>query len=124
MKTVLRKRVAAFGYAFSGLWHLFSTQRHAQFHLFVLLVVVALGALLRVDRLGWALLIAMFALVIALEAVNTAIEAVVDLASPDHHALAKIAKDVGAAAVLWAALGAVLVGLLVLGPPLLAWLGF
>jgi diacylglycerol kinase len=52
--------------------------------------------------------------------VNTALEAVVDLASPDLHPLAKVGKDVAAAAVLVGALTAVLVGLLVLGPPLLA----
>jgi diacylglycerol kinase len=59
-------------------------------------------------------------MVFAAEFLNTSIEAVVDLASPDHHPLAKIAKDVGAAAVLVAALAAILVGLLILGPPLWA----
>jgi diacylglycerol kinase (ATP) len=62
-------------------------------------------------------------LVIALELLNSAIEAVVDLASPDIHPLAKRAKDVAAGAVLLASLAAVLVGLLVLGPPLVATLG-
>jgi len=60
------------------------------------------------------------AMVFAAEFMNTAIEAVVDLASPDKHPLAKIGKDVGAAAVLVAALAAILIGLLILGPPL--WL--
>jgi diacylglycerol kinase len=54
------------------------------------------------------------------EFLNTAIETVVDLASPEIHPLAKIGKDVGAAAVLVAALAAILVGLLILGPPLWA----
>jgi diacylglycerol kinase len=53
------------------------------------------------------------------EFINTAIEAVVDLASPNKHPLAKIGKDVGAAAVLVAAFAAVLIGLLILGPSLL-----
>jgi len=57
-------------------------------------------------------------MVFAAEFINTAIEAVVDLASPQKHPLAKVGKDVGAAAVLIAALAAVLVGLLILGPPL------
>jgi diacylglycerol kinase len=52
------------------------------------------------------------------EFMNTALEALVDLASPDYHPLAKVAKDVAAAAVLVGALGAVLIGLLILGPPL------
>jgi diacylglycerol kinase len=59
-------------------------------------------------------------MVFTAEFLNTAIEAVVDLASPQKHPLAKVGKDVGAAAVLIAALAAVLVGLLILGPPLWA----
>ena len=61
------------------------------------------------------------ALVLALELVNTAVEAVVDLVSPKPHPLAGVAKDAAAAAVLLASLGAVVVGLAVLGPPLWAW---
>ena len=61
------------------------------------------------------------ALVLALELVNTAVEAVVDLVSPEPHPLAGVAKDAAAAAVLLASLGAVVVGLAVLGPPLWAW---
>jgi diacylglycerol kinase len=60
------------------------------------------------------------AMVFTAEFINTAIEAVVDLASPVHHPLAKVGKDVGAGAVLIAAIAAVLVGLLILGPPLWA----
>jgi diacylglycerol kinase len=68
----------------------------------------------------WAILILTTAVVFVAEFLNTAIEAVVDLASPEIHPLAKIGKDVGAAAVLVAALAAVLIGLLILGPPLWA----
>jgi len=57
-------------------------------------------------------------MVFTAEFINTSIEAVVDLASPVHHPLAKVGKDVGAAAVLVAALSAILIGLLILGPPL------
>ena len=64
------------------------------------------------------MLILTIAMVFTAEFINTSIEAVVDLASPVHHPLAKVGKDVGAAAVLIAALAAVLVGLLILGPPL------
>jgi diacylglycerol kinase len=64
------------------------------------------------------------AIVFAAEFLNTAIEAVVDLASPHKHPLAKVGKDVGAGAVLIAALAAVVVGLLILGPPVWARLQF
>ncbi|MBI5828037.1 MAG: diacylglycerol kinase family protein [Chloroflexi bacterium] len=81
---------------------------------------VLLGLWLRLDRRDWALIFLTIAVVWISEFVNTALEAVVDLASPGIHPLAKVGKDVGAAAVLIAAITAVLVGLLVLGPPL--WL--
>jgi len=66
----------------------------------------------------WAVLFVTIALVWTAEFINTALEAVVDLASPQQHPLAKAGKDVGAAAVLIASLISVLVGLLILGPPL------
>ena len=69
-------------------------------------------------RAIWAVLVLTIAMVFTAEFINTAIEAVVDLASPGKHPLAKVGKDVGAAAVLVAALSAVLIGLLILGPPL------
>lgn len=68
--------------------------------------------------IDWAVLLLTIALVWTAEFINTALEAVVDLASPQQHPLAKVGKDVGAAAVLIAALTSILVGLLVLGPPL------
>lgn len=68
---------------------------------------------------GLAPVLVMSAVVLSLEMVNSAIEAVVDLASPELHPLAKIAKDAAAGATLLAALVSVLVGLVVLGPPLL-----
>ena len=66
----------------------------------------------------WAILVITIAMVFTAEFINTSIEAVVDLASPTHHPLAKVGKDVGAGAVLVAALAAIVVGLLILGPPL------
>lgn len=79
-----------------------------------------MGLWLGLGRLEWAVIVLAIGLVWMAEFVNTALEAVVDLASPDLHPLAKIGKDVAAAAVLAGAATAVLVGLLVLGPPL--WL--
>jgi diacylglycerol kinase len=73
---------------------------------------------LRIPARDWAILLLTFMVVWIGEFVNTAIEAVVDMTMPDPHPLAKVAKDVSAAAVLIAAAGAVLVGLLILGPPL------
>jgi len=81
-------------------------------------VVLALAAWLRITALEWAVLVLTMALVLALEALNTAIELTVTLASPQRHPLAKAAKDVAAAMVLIAAIASVIVGLVILGPRL------
>ncbi len=111
-------RLASFRHAFSGWWYVIRTQRNAWIHAVLSTAVVLLGLWLRLDRRDWALIFLTIAVVWISEFVNTALEAVVDLASPGIHPLAKVGKDVGAAAVLIAAITAVLVGLLVLGPPL------
>jgi len=80
--------------------------------------VIFLAAWLELPARDWAVLFVTIALVWTAEFLNSALEAVVDLASPQHHPLAKVGKDVGAAAVLIAALTSILVGLLLLGPPL------
>ena len=111
---------ASFAFAFAGIGHLFRTQRNARIHVAVAVIVCLLAAWLRVTRVEWAILILTIACVLILEGLNTALEAVVDLASPQIHPLAKIAKDVTAGMVLIAAIAAVIVGLLILGPPLWA----
>ena len=83
-------------------------------------LVILMGLWLGLTPQDWAVLVITIAIVFTAEFINTAIEAVVDLASPTHHPLAKVGKDVGAAAVLVAALAAILVGILILGPPLWA----
>jgi undecaprenol kinase len=77
-------------------------------------LVLAGGAVLHLAPLEWAAMVLAIALVVTVELLNTALEAVVDLASPELHPLAKHAKDVAAAAVLNASLGAVAVGAFVL----------
>ena len=119
MKTFILSRIASFGHAFRGWVYVMQTQHNARIHAVAAIFVFVLGAWLRVPARDWAVLILTIATVFAAEFVNTAIEAVVDLASPQKHPLAKVGKDVGAAAVLIAALAAVLIGLLILGPPLL-----
>ena len=111
-------RLASFKYAFAGIWHLLRTQANARIHLAIALIVVVLGAWLGLSTTEWAIIALTMGLVLAAEAFNTVAEAVVDLATPDYHPLAKIAKDVSAGAVLLMAVAAIVVGLLILGPPL------
>ena len=113
-------RLAAFRHAFAGWWYMLRTQRNAWIHAVISTAVFALGLWLGLGRLEWALLVLTIGLVWMAEFVNTSLEAVVDLASPNLHPLAKVGKDVAAAAVLVGSLTAVLVGLLILGPPLWA----
>ena len=120
MKSFFTSRIASFRYAFQGWHHVFRTQQNMWIHGVIATVVFFLALWLRLPALDWAMLVLTTAMVFAAEFMNTAIEAVVDLASPDKHPLAKIGKDVGAAAVLVAALAAILIGLLILGPPLWA----
>jgi len=118
MKAFILSRVLSFRYAFSGWWYVIRTQRNAWIHALISLVVLVISAFLRLSLVEWAVIILTIALVWTAEFLNTALEAVVDLTSPEQHDLAKIGKDVGAAAVLIAAGASILVGLLVLGPPL------
>jgi diacylglycerol kinase len=113
----------SFYFAFAGLSYFIRTQRNARIELVIALVVCALAWWLKVSRVEWAILIVMIALVLIFEGLNTALEAAVDLASPEVHPLAKTAKDVAAGMVLIAAIASVIVGLLILGPPLVARLG-
>ncbi len=117
-REALHSRARSFSYAFQGWAYVLRTQRNAWIHTFVTLVVLALAFWLRLPRGEWAILLLTLMAVWMAELINTALESVVDLTMPDPHPLAKIAKDVAAAAVLVGALGAVLIGLLILGPPL------
>jgi len=119
-KQFINSRFESFGHAFRGWGHVLKTQQNAWIHAVVAVTVFILALWLKLSKQDWAILIIMITIVFTAEFINTAIEAVVDLASPQKHPLAKVGKDVGAAAVLIAALAAILIGLLILGPPLWA----
>ena len=108
----------SFRHAWNGLVYTVRTQRNARIHLGVGLTVAALAVWLRLDAVRCALLALTIGAVIVGETINTALEALVDLLSPEYHEQAKVAKDVAAGAVLVLGLTAIAVGLLILGPPL------
>ena len=116
----LYSRASSFRYAFAGWWFVLKTQHNAWIHALVSTAVLLLGLWLHLTRQEWAILILTMMAVWMAEFMNTALEAVVDMTMPDLHPLAKVAKDVAAAAVLVGAIGAVVIGLLILGPPLWA----
>jgi diacylglycerol kinase (ATP) len=108
----------SFGFAFAGLAYLFRTQRNARIELCIGAFACALAAWEKISRGEWAVLLLTIALVLILEGVNTAIEAAVDLSTPQRHPLAKVCKDLAAGMVLIAALVSIAVGMLILGPGL------
>lgn len=120
MLAFLKSRAHSFRHAFSGWWFVLRTQRNAWIHAIFSVLVVLLSLWLGINARDWAVIIIAIAMVWTAEFLNTALEAVVDLASPQRNDLARRGKDVGAAAVLIAAGSSALIGLLVLGPPLLA----
>ena len=112
--------VRSFYFAFAGLFFLFRTQRNARIELFIGLCASAVAWWVGISRAEWGVLVLTSCCVIILEGLNTAVEAAVDLASPDVHPLAKSAKDLAAGMVLVAAIASVAVGAIILGPPLWA----
>ena len=117
MLSFLRSRSRSFRYAFEGWWYVIRTQQNAWIHAVVSFIVVLLGLWLDLPQRDWAVIILAIAMVWGAEFFNTALEAIVDLASPEMNHLAKIGKDVGAAAVLIAAGASIIIGFLILGPP-------
>ena len=112
--------VRSFGFALAGLGYLLRTQRNARIELGIGAAACAVAAWVGISRVEWAILVFIIALVLILEGLNTAIEAAVDLAMPRIHPLAKRAKDLAAGMVLIAAMASMIVGWLILGPPLWA----
>lgn len=95
------------------------TQPNAWIHGLATVLVILLGLYLQLSIRDWAVIIIAIALVWISEFLNTALESVIDLVSPQEHKLARVGKDVGAGAVLLAAISAIIIGLLILGPPML-----
>lgn len=117
-----RGKLLALQYAWQGLAYMLRTQPNAWFQIGLWIVVTALGLALRLSAGEWCIAVLAMALVWITEGLNTAIEVVVDLASPERHALAGRAKDIAAGAVLVAVVAAAIVGLIIFGPRLWALL--
>jgi diacylglycerol kinase len=109
----------SFSYAGQGVWHVVRTQRNMRVHLAAAAAVIVLALILRVSAVDWACLLTVIGLVLTAEAMNTVIEAVVDLSTDEFHPLAKMAKDAAAGAVLISSAAAAGVGVAVFLPRLL-----
>jgi len=119
MRHYFTTRKKSFQYAFSGVQFVLRTQKNAWIHLLFTAAVILAGVLLGLTWIEWVFIILCIAFVWVTEFVNTAIEAAVDLSGDVEHPVAKISKDVAAAAVLIAAISAVAIGALIFIPKLL-----
>lgn len=122
METTKQKSslLSSFRCAFCGIWACIRQERNMKIHLFMALCATVFGLALHISRMEWLVCLIFFALVMGAELVNTAVEAVVDLASPQRHPLAKLAKDTSAGAVLVCAIFAAIAGGIIFVPKLIA----
>lgn len=112
----LKKRVAAFGYAFKGIARMFCGEAHAKIHLVATVGVIAFGFIFHISRWEWCAVILCIGGVFMAEAFNTAIEKLADKITRERDPLIAAAKDVAAGAVLLFVMAAVTVGLIVFLP--------
>ena len=112
----------SFGYAFEGIFAGIRGERNMKIHCFAAVCVIVAGVLFHISVTEWCICLVLFGLILSLELVNTAIEAVVDLVTEDKKPLAKLEKDTAAGAVLIAAVMAAMAGLLIFVPKLVSLL--
>lgn len=115
-------RIRSFKYAFAGIWTMLKSQQNAWVHACATVAVIVAGLVFGVSSSEWCWLVLAIMAVWTAEALNTAFEFLADVASPEFHPLVKHSKDVAAGAVLISAIGAVVIGLLVLGPHVMEWI--
>ena len=115
----IRKRLRSFGYAFNGIVTLLRDEHNSRIHLFVMACVIVCGFLFDISPMEWCVVALCCGSVLMAEAMNSAVEAIADLVSPEFHPLIKKAKDVAAAGVLMMAIAAATAGLIIFLPKLM-----
>ena len=118
-----KKLINSFGYAFEGIKKAYFGEQNMRIHFFMATLVIIFGFFLKISYVEWLVCLLLIGLVIMAEFINTAIEYVVDLASPKIHPLAKAAKDTASAGVLMMAIISASIGLVIFVPKLIAFIG-
>lgn len=108
-----KKIINSFKYAIQGIISSFKTERNMKIHIFIMVLVIIAGIILKINKYEWIICVVCFAIVIGGELFNTAIETVVDMVMPYKNEKAKLAKDISAGAVLVFAIGAAICGLII-----------
>ena len=116
MKYSLKKQLRSFHYAWNGLRTCARNEQNLRFHLVAAVVATGAGWAFDISRTEWALVCLCIGLVIGAEVMNTAIERLVDLVSPERQPLAGLVKDIAAGGVLVCAITAAVVGVIIFWP--------
>ena len=117
---MFQKRINSIKYAINGIIYLVRTQVNAKLHLCAIVFASVLGITFKINAMEWISLVFCFGMVLSAEALNTALECLTDLVSPNYHPLAGKAKDVAAGAVLILAIASIIVGMIIFIPKMLA----
>lgn len=115
-----KRLINSFRYAIEGFISSFRTERNMKIHILAMLAVIVLGLILKLNIIEWCICVTIIVLVISAELFNTSIETVVDMISPEKNEKAKLAKDISAAAVLTLAIGAIIIGVIIFTPKIIA----
>lgn len=122
-KFFIRQRARSFGYAFEGIRSLLRDEHNSRIHVFAMVCVVVCGFGLRISAMEWCVVALCCGSVLMAEAMNSAVEAIADLVSPEYHPLVKKAKDVAAAGVLMMAIATATAGLIIFLPKIFELIG-
>ena len=117
----IKKQLSNFKYCFDGIIYALKNEQSMISHFIIATLTVILGFTLKITKIEWFFVILCIAIVIAVEFLNTSVEAIVDMVMPDRHPLAKIAKDTASAAVLVVAIAAFIIGLIIYIPRIMAF---
>lgn len=109
--------------AFNGLYIFFKKERNGQIQFVVAVGVIITGFYFQINSIQWLVILLCVAVVISLEIINSALEKLSDMLEPNYNLSIKIIKDMAAAAVLWAALLSVIIGLIIFIPKIIAEIG-
>ena len=118
-----KRLINSFGYAFEGIKQAYLGEQNMRIHFFMASLVIIFGFFLKISYMEWLVCLLLIGLVIMAEFINTAVEYVVDLASPKVHPLAKAAKDSASAGVLMMAIISAAIGLIIFVPKLIVFIG-
>lgn len=118
---MLKQRLNSFKYAFAGIREVVRSQPNMKIHIALGILTVLAGFFFSISTIEWCFIVVACLAVMSAEAFNTALEYITDLASPEYHPLAGKVKDVAAGGVLIAAIGAVIIALLIFLPKVLAY---